>query len=351
MKSLKDKAKELPNEKHEKEVQSKDRRIHQLQDEIKRYKIRSRIAEQELADAEGRIEFCSNFTKSPRIKSLERLPRTKSRGTASAIIQCGDWHCEERVDENSTNLLNHFNLEIAEKRVRKTFERAVTLIEVEQKLSNIQEIVLGLLGDHITGTIHEELLESNYLSPIEACLFVEEQICWSIHYLLKHTSLPIRIVTCVGNHGRTTQRKRISTSHKNSYEFLIYHHVAKLFANEPRVWWQIGTAYHNYLDIQGKTVRFHHGDAIKYQGGVGGITIPVMKAISSWSRTKRADLDCFQHWHQPVFHKHFIAGNCLIGTNAYAIEIKAEHSAPSQTLIVIDKNRPSWITAKEIYCD
>ncbi len=350
-KTLKQKASALPNEKHEKEVSALERKIQHLEDYSHRQAVRLKLAERELEDAESRIEFCSHFDKPPRLKSVERRPRHKSRSTASAIISLGDWHVEERVDAKVCSGLNHFDLDIAEKRIHTTFERAVEQLETEQQISNIQEIVLGFLGDHITGAIHEELLESNYLSPCEASLFAQEGMMWGIAYLLKNTSLPIRVVTCNGNHGRTTQRKRISTSHKNSYEWLTYQQTSKFYRNEPRVWWQIGTGYHNYLDVQGKVVRFHHGDAIKYQGGVGGITIPVLKAISSWDRAKHADLDIFQHWHQQLFHRKFIAGNCLIGYNAYALEIKADYSPPSQTLVVIDKNRPAWTCAKEIYCD
>lgn len=350
-KSLTEKAKSLPNAEHDKQLTGLERKVGSLTKQLQHATARIRQTEQELAEAEARIDFCDHFKDPPRLRSVARLPKTKSQGPASAIISLCDWHVEEQVDAKTVNNLNTYNLEIAEKRVRKTFERAVGLLENARQLSRIQEIVLALLGDHITGYIHEELLESNYLSPPEATLFAQEQICWGISYLLKNVDLPIRIVTANGNHGRTTPRKRISTSYKNSFEWLMFQQTSKFYLNEPRVHWQIAHAYHNYLDIQGKTVRFHHGDALRYQGGVGGITIPVLKAVAAWDRTRRADLDVFGHWHQPLFHRKFISCNCLIGFNAYAIEIKAEYSEPSQTLIVLDRNRPAWTRAEEIYCD
>lgn len=351
LQSLKDKAKKQPNARHEKEIHDRDRKIHQLEDELKRLKVRSRIAEKELEEAEARIEFCEHFKKPPRIKPIAGLPKTKSRGPATCIISLCDWHCEEKVTSESTNFLNKYDLSIAEQRIRKTFENAVQLLDVEQRLSRIQDIVLALLGDFINGYIHDEFVEDNYLSPTEACLFVQENIVWGIEYLLKNTPFSIRIPTANGNHGRTTEKRRCATAYRNSFEWLLYQQISRFYTSHPRVHWNVSPSYHCYEQIQGKTVRFHHGDSIRYAGGVGGITIPVQKSIAAWDRNKYADLDIFGHYHQKFFHRKFIACNCLVGFNAFAIEIKAEFSEPSQTMVIIDKNRPSWVSAREIFCD
>ncbi len=348
--TLAEKAETLPNAEHDKEIRDRERRIDGLNEQLRKAHVRIRIAEQELKESEERVEFCEHFQKMPRLASVTK-PNKGSRSAASAVICFNDWHLEERVDSKTVNGLNEFNLDIASARVRKSTESAVELLEIEQQISNIQEIVVGFLGDHITGYIHPELIENNYLSPTEASLLAFEHFHWILKYLQTNTNLPIRVVTSNGNHGRTTDRMRISSSHRNSYEWLVYQQCSKYYTDNPRVYWQIAESYHNYLEVQGKTIRFHHGDSIRYQGGVGGITIPVIKAIAQWNLGKRADCDVFGHWHSPLFHRKFISSNCLIGHGPYAISIKADFSEPSQTLLVFDKKRPSWVSAREIYCN
>jgi hypothetical protein len=73
------------------------------------------------------------------------------------------------------------------------------------------------------------------------------------------------------------------------------------------------------VDIFGKTVRFHHGHAINYQGGIGGIFIPAFKAISQWDKMRQADVDFFGHFHQHKDGSKFVSNGSLIGFNTYAL--------------------------------
>ncbi len=36
-------------------------------------------------------------------------------------------------------------------------------------------------------------------------------------------------------------------------------------------------------------LHFHHGDEVKYQGGIGGIAVPLLKAVAGWDAVKRCD--------------------------------------------------------------
>ena len=116
---------------------------------------------------------------------------------------------------------------------------------------------------------------------------------------------------------------------------MLYHLLAKQMGD--RATFHIADGYHLLLDLYRKTLRFHHGDAIKYQGGIGGLTIPVEKAIGMWNRGIPADLDVFGHWHQSQQNPKWISNASLIGHNAYAIAIKAPFEPPSQTAFLFDK--------------
>jgi len=93
------------------------------------------------------------------------------------------------------------------------------------------------------------------------------------------------------------------------------------------------------MDVYGRTLRLHHGHAIRYQGGVGGLFIPTYKAIAQWNLGRRAHLDAFGHFHQTKDGGSFLTNGSLIGYNAFALSIKADFELPRQTLILLDKTR------------
>jgi hypothetical protein len=90
------------------------------------------------------------------------------------------------------------------------------------------------------------------------------------------------------------------------------------------------------LDVFGVRLRFHHGDGIKYGGGVGGITIPVNKAIAQWNRAHYADLDIVGHYHQFFDGGNFIANGSVIGWSPYSLWIKASFEPPQQAFFLLD---------------
>jgi len=276
-----------------------------------------------------------------------------SGGSATAMLVLTDWHCEEHVDPETINGLNEFNLEIAAERIRNCTQRFLGLLESVRSISNIRRVAIPILGDMITGHLHDDQKESNLLSPTEALIFARDHLHSVIDTISTEAGIDgVDIYTCIGNHGRTTDRPRVATAYKQSYEWLLYQWMAKDYENNPKVNWHVNNSYFNVAMIEGKHIRFHHGDELRYQGGVGGITIPVLKAIQSWGNNPPSDLDVFGHWHQFLRHPKFVACNCLIGYNAYAQRrVKASFSLPSQTFIVIDRNRPGAVDVREIFCD
>ena len=288
-------------------------------------------------ESEQRFDALVAIQGEPALKRFEKMPRSKSEGVA-VVVPASDWHCEETVFLAATNGKNEFNLVEAEARIKRFYSKIVELIEWQNHLAPVTELWHPLLGDLMTGCIHEDLSETNSLSPTEACVFLRDMICSGIDLLVKETKLPIAIPTCVGNHGRTTQKMRIKTSAKNSYEWLLYKTLEKIYQGNKRVAFQVGEGYHNTQTILGRKVRFHHGDGLRYNGGVGGITIPVNKSIAQWDKVEAADFDVFGHWHTHlVGYPKWIACGSLMGYSEYSLSIKAEYQAPTQTFIVIDR--------------
>lgn len=308
-------------------------------------------AEHELDEVRATVDF---YESAPRLSPVLMNPdkRRRTTGNATAILALGDWHVEERVDPKTVNGFNEHTPDIASKKIKTTFSKAIELIEVERSMSNIGEMVVALLGDFITGYIHPELEESNYSSPTEAIIFAADHIAGGLEMLLREFKGEIIVPAVCGNHGRTTPKQRIATSYKNSYEWAMYKFLEREFRNQPRVKWKIENGYHNYVNVQGRVVRIHHGHAFKYQGGIQGPAVPIRRKVAQWDTQKAAWMDLFGHLH---IHEVIQAGKIvingpLIGYGAYG-EFAVGGKCPAmQTLIVVDSTRDIPTAIKPIFC-
>lgn len=271
-----------------------------------------------------------------------RIEPREGSGTSEAtpVIVASDWHCEEIVTSAQTNGLNEFNLEIADRRITRFWQSSLNLIKNHLNPGvTIHNVVVGLLGDFITNDIHEELVENVALGPIPATLWVQDRIIAGIDFLLNNSPYHYTFVCRVGNHSRTTKKTHFSQENRHSLEHFMYVNIAKLYRDEPRVSFVIQDGYHAYVDVYGETIRFHHGHAINYQGGIGGIFIPAFKAISQWDKARTASVDVFGHFHQQKDGGKFLSNGSLIGYNSFSVRIKADYEIPRQTLFMIDKKR------------
>lgn len=277
--------------------------------------------------------------KTPQVTVI--VPKTPSGSSESVAVMMGsDWHIEENVDPAAVNYKNAFDLDIMEQRVLRFFQGQYRMFDILKRDTTINTIVLALLGDFITNTIHEDLQESNNLLPAEAIYRAESLIVSGVKFLLENTKDTDLLIVChSGNHGRMTKKQRGTTEAGNSLEHFMYYHLRDFFKGEPRVTFQIAEGYHSFVALfdDKYKIRFHHGHSINYGGGVGGITIPVLKAIAQWNIANRADLDVFGHFHQFIDYGNFVANGSLIGYNDFAVRIKATFEKPQQGFFLVNK--------------
>lgn len=273
-----------------------------------------------------------------------------SSGSATAVMCLTDFHAEENVRPEYVDGMNEFNPEIAERRLNRTFQKMIQMLEFSSHLSNIKDIVVWLGGDLINNQLHEEATESNFKLPTDAINWIQERIMSGLDFILDETKMNVTVVTNYGNHGRTTRKRHISSGHGHSWEFLAYNSMSHAYRKDPRIAFKVEQGYHNWLTIQGHDIRFHHGDAVKFGGGVGGVAVPLKKKIAQWNKVRTAHLDVLGHFHQFEHNWKYVLCGCLVGWNAYALEIGAEYQPPTQTFIVIDRNRGK-VLAEPVFCE
>ena len=277
---------------------------------------------------------------------------TKSvKGSATVIVALSDWHVEERVDPATVNGLNDYDLDVADRRIAELSERFAVLLEHQRQLVKVPRVVVWLGGDFLSGHIHPDTAEMAQLPPLSAIRWAGERIRGFLDMVADMTP-EVVVATNSGNHGRSTEKLRIGTELDHSFEQHMYLTMAGQ-ETKKNVRWQVGEGYLNVVDLDGFRVRFHHGHAVSYGGGVGGITIPTNKAIAAWDRIDRADLTVFGHWHQFSWLRagRYVSNGSLIGHSAYATRIKASYEPPCQAFVVVDHERREVTDAKPLFCD
>lgn len=276
----------------------------------------------------------------------------KESDTSVAVVLASDWHYEEGISPESVNFMNEYTLDIADKRIKNFFGNTVKMLHKEQRDTKINTMILALLGDFITGNIHEDNVESSQLGVGEALWAVKSRIHSGIQFILDNTDVNLVIPCHSGNHGRHTKKQRIANEKDNSLEWLIYKSLAEIWSKNKRVQFMVGDAYHSFVDVfPGYTIRFHHGHNVRYGGGVGGITIPINKAIAQWNRNRSVQLDCMGHFHQYADGGNFVVNSSLIGFSPYAISIKGAYERPSQSFFLINGKYKEKTCSSKIFLD
>ena len=270
---------------------------------------------------------------------LPKVPSGKSE--SAAVFVWSDWHLEERVYPEQVSNKNEYNLKIFDERFLKLLHGCMAWYKIESTKTTILTIVLALLGDFITGSIHEDLAEANQLAPADAIHRAYSKIVTAIKFILENTPKNVSLVIPChsGNHGRMTKEQRIATESGNSLEYFMYLMLQDYFDGEKRIKFIVQPGYHSYVSFfEGMyDVRFHHGHQINYQGGVGGITIPVNKAIAQWNKAKPVNLDVFGHFHTKFDGGNFVSNGSMIGYNPYAVSIKASFEKPCQQFFLVNR--------------
>lgn len=316
--------------------------------------------EQLVAELAGNSEY-TDIIKAAMAAPLRRpriAPRERKSGLreGTPLVLASDWHVEEEVKPEQVEGRNRYNLDIAARRMERFFEAVRWGIGQQRDTFKIRDLILWAGGDFITNFLHDDDAESNQLSPLDALLFWQSNFVKGLLYLLEDTDIEQFIIPMNdGNHGRepNTRRMRNATRTSHSLEVFMYAQLKLRFENEPRLKFILPTSQFTYLDdVYGRTIRFLHGDVFKYQGGVGGLTIPLLRALPRWESVKRADLTCMGHWHQRICLPNVMVNGSLIGYNSYAMGGGFNFEAPVQSMRMLDPDRwcssdiPLWVSER-----
>lgn len=337
---------ELSSDDRIKYIRKLERDLASTRTKYRDMRARCKAAEEDLRLTEATLDrtlYCQDNASVHKYEKAKKRGSNKGGATATAIVCANDWHTEQTIDPMVVCAANEFNLEIADRRIGRFWERAAYLIDWARQLADIKEIKLWAGGDLINGMIHEELQQTNAMGPTDATLHCQDHLVSGIRYLIRETKCDhLELLGNFGNHGRSTMKKRTHTSASHSWEYGMYHNAANIIRADSEFSSKFNAAISRsdllMKEIQGYRCRFSHGDTIKYNGGTGGVTVPAFKRIAAWNKTYgHAELDVIGHFHQHYSTMNFVCCGCLCGYDPYAQSIGATAELPHQTLIIMDQ--------------
>jgi hypothetical protein len=297
-------------------VIKKDREVEALKAKIGYWKTRAGLLEDESDKLREQVVLLSGMDE----VEISPKPIIKSRTgeEAAACLVLSDLHLAERVLPGDVAGLDvKFNPDIASRRLRTCVSNGLDLAKFCGKRVHMHEMVVAILGDMMNGFCQPDGVESNTMSPLQEVQWLSDHLVDTINFLLKNSDYRFTIVCTMGNHARNTPKKRSTTLAETSFEFLLYSWLSKYFISNDRVHFVIAQSDIVLQPIFGRQIRFTHGDCIKFNGGLGGISVPLNKAIYRWDAISKADLTVLGHYHSLNFGPGFVVNGSIVGQNSY----------------------------------
>lgn len=285
------------------------------------------------------------------LPAIPRLRLSSDRRSGAAIILASDWHAGAAFEASASTFGNRFSPAICRYRVRRLFAGIVWHVKAFRAVAwDLRHAVLWLGGDLIDGHLHGDQQETSQ-SAVATIDWLEPLILDGVRSLLE-LDLDLQLVCSYGNHGRDTIKPRRQTGAEHSYEWGMYQRLGRSLRPDGVTTLADPTA-HQYARVLGYDLHFTHGDETKYQGGVGGISIPLNKAFAAWDRVRRADYHHCGHYHTQLHGVNWFANGTLKGYDPFAMSVKGEPQTPRQTFYILDEKRgatgyaPLWVSDED----
>jgi hypothetical protein len=266
----------------------------------------------------------------------QTCPLERERSPRSALARHRRSADREEIAIEETGGINAYNFGVFQQRLEYLEERVLDILHHHQK-AEFPELVVFLMGDNISGRIHEELqkyghqhvIDQVYLGALTTALF--------LYRLQRFGRFRKLRVSCVsGNHGRLDKAKESKRYYKN-FDYLFHSIVAATLKSVPEIEMFIPKSLFTVVDVAGVRILQSHGHELP-PSSLGIPLYSVNRAsagyqeLLSWSEAKRFDYWVLAHFHRPMELDGAIVNGTMAGLSEYGIG-KFKPIRPMQKLI------------------
>ena len=199
------------------------------------------------------VDAIKKFTPSYKsVKSYKtRKPSGKIKGDSaqSVIAPLTDTHIGDNVEADQMLGLNAYNIDIFNRRLYGWANQVLNLVELRRNSAEVNELVIPMLGDMISGDIHEELARTN-----------------NAHCM----GQMIKVPCVVGNHGRMTRKPPMKDKYMD-WDYMLYQWIAVFLRDQKNIEFHIPKSFMTTINVCNRDILLAHGDFIS--GGGSGTAI------------------------------------------------------------------------------
>lgn len=269
----------------------------------------------------------------------EHISTPSSAGIPTLFLS--DLHWGEVVRGSEIGDINSYDLQTAQERLRSVVDKAILLLR-DHVVGDYPGIVVPLGGDMISGSIHDELEQTNEGSVMQQTLDMFEHLQTAILRLVDEFGR-IHLPCVTGNHGRSNKKWQAKQRAHLSYEWLLYQFLVRAFSGDSRVTFQIPDGPDADYDLLGTKYRLVHGDQFRSGDGIIGPIGPVTRGALKRGRMASGmgqpfDVMILGHWHTLTWGSQFIINGSLKGFDEYAMSLSITPEPPAQAM---------WLTTEK----
>ena len=260
-----------------------------------------------------------------------------------------DTHVGERVSLSQMSGLNDYDLGIFSRRLSGWTQQVLNLAVYRRNICDVNELIVPMLGDMISGDIHEELSRSNIDNCMMQMLSAAHVIAQALMFLAPHFA-HISVPCVVGNHGRRTRKPRAKLRARDNFDWFVAHQLQSLLKDDKRVTFQIPEGTDALVEVHGTRYLLTHGDQARGGGGIGGIWPPLLRMRAKKLQNYEAmgtpfDIMVVGHWHTLIqaASNGLIVNGSLKGFEEFSQTMNFAFEPPQQALwVTVPKNGVVW---------
>lgn len=316
--------------------------------------LRSALSEraEELATVRHRLGLYEQLDRARLQPPTWLTPKTPARGhRAIPSLVVTDWHWGEVVKPEQVDGVNAYSVAIAEQRLRRAFEGAVTVTRDYLQGVEYDGFQVFLLGDLLSGMIHPELRETNEETLAESVVALVEPLEAGLNLLVQEFGR-VHVACVPGNHPRATLKPIAKNRAADNFDTLVYRLVARDYRDTKGVTVQVAEAADCQVNIYQTRYLASHGDQFRGGSGISGALAPLLLGTHRKTRRQAAagrpfDLMVLGHFHQTIWlpSKGLIVSGCGVGYNEWAYVNNLEPEPPQCALWLTTPERGPTVSA------
>lgn len=266
--------------------------------------------------------------------------RRGKSGLHMPILFVSDAQVGEVIDPAEVEYGRGYNTSIFRERYRKLIDTVIYLSTEHIGADwSFNGIIYIRGGDAISGGIHEELAETDDLTPQMAVRVVFEEEAAGIEKLAEAFGrVDVKSVSG-GNHDRDTFKTRTKKRVDHSYDAMIDFMLAHHFRDDKRVTFQLTRSTDVTFPIFDKQGLATHGDNIGAGGGTGfiGPAATIIKGVAKVMMEQQQLGRMIDHVYVGHFHtfghsRQYTSNGCFPGYSEFAKRFRMRPEPPMQVL-------------------